>query len=293
MFALWGSSKVDESVRKRALMTGVLDDIIDQRSKLKLDFDEGVTTLKNISANILRYDANGVILEVSALKGTSDTWVGVGVSCFFRILDRENRNHTQFLTFHTQILSVHVRPNGLVYFVLNIPETFKLSQQRRCVRVGVDQSRVPVFSLWRELSPKAIVANITPTISSTAHAFNNFKLGNISTTGLLLQIQNALIREVMPEYNVGEKFSFHFEVVSEPDTPAESFFVNAVLRNTFSDPQDSVTSLGFEFISEGAIDDEGRLSWLPLKSDEVGSLGTYVLKWNLMDFHRDKRIEAA
>jgi len=290
--ALWTKDDKDDATRKRRLVLDMLEDIRDQRAKLKLDFEESVTSIKEITATLMEYDAESLTLEVSALKGASGTWIGAEVTCFFRIHDREIRGREQFLTFITRITGVEQRPSGMVHFVMALPETVKSAQLRRSVRVGVDPRKVPTLRVWRELLSGTMVSDAKPLLDSDTDAARGCKVDNFSANGMRLLIANALMHEALPEQHKGEHFSFHFQAVAEPGAPAAAFWVNAILRNIFNDTQKGETALGFEFISEGFIDETRRLVWRPLRFDEVGGLGKFIFKWNL-DLYREKGIGGA
>jgi len=287
--ALWAKADEEDSARKRKLVQDMLEDIRDQRAKLKLDFDKSVTSLKEITATLIEYDEESLTLEVTALKGASGTWIGAGVSCFFRIRDREARGREQFLTFSARVKSVEQRPSGMVHFVLGLPDTFKSAQLRRSVRVSVDQRKVPTLRFWRELPSGTTLAEAEPLLDSARDAKRGLKVDNFSANGMRLLVKNALMHEALPEQKKGERFSFQFQAVAEPGSPVATFWVNATLRNVFSDMQKGETALGFEFLSEGFVDEDQRLVWRPLKFDEVDGLGKFVFKWNL-DLYREKGI---
>ena len=292
MCALWTKDEKDDAARKRRLVLDLLEDIRDQRAKVKLDFEASVTSLKEITATLMEFDEQSVTFEVSALKGASGTWIGSEVTCFFRIHDREIRSREQFLTFDTRITGVELRPSGMVHFVMALPETVKSAQLRRSVRVGVDPRKVPTLKVWRELPSGALVSDAKPLLNSETDATRGLKVDNFSANGMRLLLGNALMHEALPEQRKGEHFSFHFQAVAEPGAPAATFWVNAILRNIFSDTQKGETALGFEFISEGFIDETRRLVWRPLRFDEVGGLGKFIFKWNL-DLYREKGIGGA
>jgi c-di-GMP-binding flagellar brake protein YcgR len=287
--ALWTKDDKIDDARRRRMVLDMLEDIRDQRAKLKLDFDERVTSLKDITATLIEFDDTSLTLEVSALKGSSNSWVGSELSCFFRIHDRETKGREQFLTFQTRISALEQRPSGMIHFTMDLPETVKSAQLRRSVRVSVDQRKVPTLRFWRELPSGAMLGDTKPLMDSATDAARGLKVDNFSANGMRLLVSNTLMNQVLPEQRKGEHFSFHFEAVAEPGATAASFWVNAILRNTFSDSQKGETAMGFEFISEGFIDDDRRLIWRPLKFDEVGGLGKFVFKWNL-DLYREKGI---
>jgi len=287
--ALWAKDDTQDAARKRKLVLDMLADIRDQRAKLKIEFDQGVTNIKDITATLIDYDEAGITVEVSALKGVSGTWVGAGLACFFRIRDMAARGREQFLTFSTSITAVQQRPSGMVHFILALPETVKSAQLRRSVRVKVDPRKVPILMFWRELPSGSIIADTKPLMHSDTDAKRGLKVDNFSANGLRLLVPNAFMNDVLPGQVKGEHFSFYFKAVTEPGAAPAAFWVNAVLRNIFTDPQKGETALGFEFISEGFLDDDRRLVWRPLKFDEVGGLGKFVFKWNL-DLYREKGI---
>ena len=289
MCALWAKDDKDDALRKRKLVLDLLEDIRDQRAKLKLEFEEGVTSIKDITATLIDFDSTNVTVEVSALKGASGTWIGAKVSCFFRIHDREVRSREQFLTFESRIGAVQQRPSGMAHFILALPEAIQSAQMRRSVRVKVDSRKVPTLKIWRELPSGVIVADTAPILNSETDGKRGLVVDNFSANGLRLLVQNGLLREVLPNYSKGEHFSFHFQAVAEPGALPASFWVNGVLRNVFQDPQKSETALGFEFVSEGFVDESRRLAWRPLRYDEVDGLGRFVFKWNL-DLYREKGI---
>ncbi|MDP3428461.1 MAG: hypothetical protein Q8S17_13935 [Humidesulfovibrio sp.] len=292
MCALWTKDDKDDASRKRRLVLDMLEDIRDQRAKLKLDFEESVTSIKDITATLMEFDDESLTVEVSALKGASGTWIGAEVTSFFRIRDRETRGREQFLTFDTRITGVEQRPSGMVHFIMALPETVKSAQLRRSVRVGVDQRKVPTLKVWRELPSGSMVSDAKPLLNSETDAARGLKVDNFSANGMRLLVGNALMYEALPEQRKGEHFSFHFRAVAEPGAPAATFWVNAILRNIFNDTHKGETALGFEFISEGFIDEARRLVWRPLKFDEVGGLGKFIFKWNL-DLYREKGIGGA
>jgi hypothetical protein len=286
--ALWAKDDNDAQ-RKRKLVLDILEDIRDQRAKLKVEFAAGVTSLKDITATLLDYNDAGVTLEVSALKGVSGTWIGAEVSCFFRVHDREVRSREQYLTFSTRISGVEQRPSGMVHFLLHLPETVRSAQLRRSVRVSVDQRKVPTLKLWRELLSGVIIEDTKPLLDSDTDTARGLKVDNFSANGMRLVLANALMHQALPEQRKGEHFSFHFKAVAEPGNAPLAFWVNAILRNVFTDSQKGETALGFEFISEGSLDEDRRLTWKPLKFDEVSGLGKFIFKWNL-DLYREKGI---
>jgi hypothetical protein len=292
MCALWNSDKSATAEKKRnhKFAQQILSDILEQRSKIRLLFEEGLTGIKNMSAAMTGFDAHALTLEVSSLKSAPKIFVGKNVSCYFSILDETNKLQN-FYIFESQVTRAELRENGLVYFTLAQPREIKPSQQRRSVRVPVNQERIPLFLVWRELSSGTNVSDIPPLINSDTCAKNSFKVENISSCGLRLLMQNTLMSEVLPNQSVGEVFSFYFKAIAEPETPAKPFLLNATLRNIFSDPQKGETSLGFEFIAEGGLNKHKKLVWTPLKSHEVYNLIAFIFKWNLLDFHRDKRID--
>ena len=286
MCALW-SRDADDAKRKQQVILDLLEDIRDQRAKIKLEFDEGVTSIKDLTATLLEYDVNGMIVEVSSLKGATHAFDGAHLSCFFRVRDREARGREQYLTFDSSVQAVEQRPSGMVHFSLAFPQNLKSAQLRRSVRVKVDGRKVPELTLWPDFSGWQDMSKLTALLGPEQLAEREFKVDNFSANGLRLLVNSTLMHEVLPEPVKGTRYAVHFEAVAEPGAQPATFWVQAVLRNVFRDPQSSETALGFEFVAEGFMDEKHGLVWKPLRFDEVSGLGKFVFKWNL-DLYREK-----
>ena len=286
MCALW-SRENDDAKRKQQMLLDLLEDIRDQRSKLKLEFDEGVTSIKDLTGTLLDYDASGMTLEVSSLKSATQAFNGVSLSCFFRVRDREVRDREQYLTFDTVVREVTLRPSGVVYFSLAFPQNLKSAQLRRSVRVKVDVRKVPELTVWPDFSARQDMDKLKPLFSPEQMKQKLYKVDNFSANGVRLLVNAGLMREAMPQPLKGERFAMNFRAVAAPGSPAVTFWAQAALRNVFYDPQISETALGFEFVAEGFLDEDLGMVWKPLKFDEVSGLGKFVFKWNL-DLYREK-----
>lgn len=293
MCALWSKREAKPSIQQQNAERAerILSDAVDQRSKINLTLEKGLTNLKAISASVVSFNNAEVTLEVSSLKSASNSWGGSRLSCYFRVRDRENKNRTIFLTFESRIISLRTSPAGLVLFSVERPEEIHEAQQRRCVRVDVTDKRITALSLWRELPAGALLSEHQPQATSANNADCDLCLVNISTTGLRFAVKNASMKDLFPELRKGNCFTLQFRAIIEEDEIEEDFLVNAVLRNGFNDLEKKVTSLGFEFVAVGSSDEQGKLKWEELKSGEVSSLGAYVVKWNLLDFYNENRVE--
>ncbi len=286
MCALWSKNKDDEA-KTRQLILETLADVRDQRSKLKLIFDEGVTTIKEVAASLLDFDVSGLTVEVSSLKGASERWKGAGLTAFFRVRDREFRGREHFLTFDTSIVDFEQRPSGLLHFTLSFPGRLSNAQQRRGVRVQADPRKVPELLLWLSPDSPKDIRRLPPALTQDHYKAKQVKVDNFSASGAKILVARALLREVLPDIAKGQRFNLFFKAQAEPGGPSSQFWVEAMLRNLFHDPESSETALGFEFLAEGFIDTDNLLQWRPLRFDEVTGLGKFIFKWNL-DLYREK-----
>lgn len=286
MCALWSKGKDDEG-RTRQLILDTMADVRDQRSKLKLIFDEGVTTIKEVAASLLDFDASGLTVEVSSLKGASERWKGAGLTVFFRVRDREFKARELFLTFDCSIVSFEQRPSGLLHITLSFPKRLGNAQQRRGVRVKADVRKVPELVVWAAPDTPKDIRKLKPALPLEQYQAKLVKVDNFSASGAKLLVARSLLREALPEISKGQHFHLFFKAVSEPGAQPVSFWVEAVLRNLLHDPESSETALGFEFLAEGFIDNDSLLQWRPLRFDEVTGLGKFIFKWNL-DLYREK-----
>jgi hypothetical protein len=286
--ALWSKDE-DDAKRKRQIILALLEDIRDQRSKLKLDFEAGVTSIKDISGTLLEFDIAGLVVEVSSIKGASLSFQGAGLSCFFRVREKDGRGREQYFTFDTRVTGMEQRPSGMVHFSLEFPQNLRSAQLRRSVRVKVDPRKVPEFALWPDFSGRRDLSAASPLLGPAQMEQKRFKVDNFSANGARLLVANSLMHETLQDVAKGTRYAMNFRAVSEPGAAPASFWVAAVLRNVFADPQTGETALGFEFVAEGVMDEKDGLVWKPLKFDEVTGLGKFVFKWNL-DLYREKGI---
>ncbi len=285
MFAFW--SKNDDTKRERQVLSELLADIRDQRAKIKLAFAQGVTGVTDLSATLVEFDAARMVVEVSSLLSATRAFDGASLACSFRVQDRETRSHEQFLTFETSVVSVQQGASGVVNFVLNFPQNLKSAQLRRSVRVKVNQCLVPDLIVWPEFSGRQNLSLLTPVFSADHLAAGQFRVDDFSAGGFRLLVANALMHEALPNPAKGSRYSVSFKAVGEPGKPPVNFWVSAVLRNVFRDPQSSETALSFELLAEGRMDELDGLVWKPLKFNEVTGLGKFVFRWNL-DLYRGK-----
>lgn len=291
--ALWSKRGGKPSLQQQmAERTGrILSEAIDQRSKINLTLEKGLTNLRALTASVVKFNKTEITLEVASLKSASTAWVGSRLSCYFRIRNRENKNRAIFLTFECRITSVLTSPNGLVLFLVERPEEVFEAQQRRCVRVDVTEKRIASLSLWRELPAGVLLSEHQPLAASTNAPDSDLRLANISTTGLRFAVKNSSMKEIFPGLQKGSCFTVRFTAMREDDVVEQEFLVNAVLRNGFNDLEKKETSLGFEFVAEGSLDAKEKLKWEAVRTGEISALGPFIVKWNLLDFHSENRVE--
>lgn len=286
MCALWTREK-DDTKRKQRILMDLLEDIRDQRAKLKLEFEEGLTSIGDLTGTLVDYDVSGLVVEVASLKKATVAFNGASLSCYFRVRDREVRGREQYLTFETTVRSTQLRPSGVVHFSLDFPRDLRNAQLRRSVRVKVDAKKVPELTVWDDFSGRVNLDGLTPLLDEEHMRDGQFKVDNFSANGLRLLVAAPLMRAAIPQPVKGARFAMRFTAVAEPGATPATFWAAAVLRNIFYDPQKSETALGFEFVAEGTMDEEQGMLWRPLKFDEVSGLGKFVFKWNL-DLYREK-----
>ena len=288
MCALWlEETPDDDSPRSNDPVLDKLAQILDQRAKLNLEFEEGVVSIRGLTATLVKFSERGAIVEVSALEGLPETWVGAEVSCFFCLRDEGGKGGEQLRSFNSRVRKVHMQPSGAVLCVLSLPEAINDVQRRRCVRVKVDMDKVPVLKLWRELPPRVVISGQHPLLNSEHDAKRGLTANNISAKGLGLQLPEALMQKVMPGQGRDERFTFYFKAVAQSNCPAADFWVNAILRSIYTSRHTGDVCLGFEFIAEGVLNKARKIDWSPLKLNEVSGLGKFIFKWNL-DFYREK-----
>lgn len=293
MCALWTKKKslADPNELERARIDRLLDKAIEQRSKLKLNFSEGVTTMSDIEAFVVRHDATGVVLLVSLVNVEPAKFAGIRLKCSFRISDSERMNQKKMLAFESHVVSVQITKAGDVLFQVAPPAEILNAQQRRCVRVKVDRSRISLISIWPELPTGTRMSGNRPLAISRNDGSGPILICNISTTGLCLRVKSAELRKTFSGTDNGG-YTIYFEASREDGEGEQPFWLNAALRNQLPVADAAEALLGFEFIAEGVIDDFGQLQWESLRSGEVSDLGPFIFRWNLADFQKEKHFSA-
>ena len=272
---------------RRKKVNDYLNAILVQRLNLKLEFEEGVTSIQELSGTLLDYDDAGLTVEVSSLEGVSSAWEGCGISCFIHLPGRENEGSGQLLTFSSFLKYMQKGANGLVQFVLTLPDSIKSAQRRRSVRVNVDYDKIPVIRMWRELPKDSRIVPMAPLVSSESDARRGLRLRNISSIGLCLLLPKPLMQKALRgRINTGECFTIYFTALSQAETSATPFWVNAVLRNVIETRCNEEILMGFEFIEEASYNETNQLVWKKLKLDEVSGLGKFIFKWNQHSYRK-------
>jgi hypothetical protein len=290
MCGLWSKKTTERAAPERQFVLRVLADILEQRAKIRLVFEK-TPDVPTLPASLVSVQQASLTLESPFMESHLKEIVGEEVACYVNIIERKT-NQRIFYRFTSRLMLIESRRSGHTLITMSPPQEISPAQQRCSVRVPVDQDRIPLFIVWRELPSGCCLSETTQLLSSKSCGRNRFKIENISSCGLRVLLQNDLLSEVLPEQNVGEVFSFYFKAVEEPGTPAKPFLINAVLRNIHQFPKNETTSLGFEFIAQGGLNKHKKLVWAPLKSSEVYDLVALIFKWDRLDFYREKRVGA-
>ena len=280
MCALWFNKKEDAPNEQ---VLSVLSNIFDQRIKLVLEVEGHA---EDIKANLIELSDTDITLEVLSLKAASDTWAGHKVSCFFFLRNQGAEGGEQVLGFASSISSVQRSGNGRVHFVLPFPRTISNAQRRRSVRIKVSPEKVQIFKLWHKRSLGVTIPDTSPCLDKQTNGARGFKVGNISASGVQLQLQDALMQKVLPKNvnydasDIGKSFCFYLKAVPDVGSPTVSVWVTAVLRHIVN-LHTNETSLGFELVAEGVMGEDRKLVWKSLKHQEVGGLSKLLFKWSL------------
>lgn len=292
MCALWKKKPAGPAPRGRAdAVSEILGEAVSQRVRACLTFLDDVTNIKDLVVSFEEADAGGVVVRIPSLCGMPENWIGAPVVCHFRISDAQREKRMLFFKFSTSVIAVEPTTDGEVRIGLAAPEALENAQQRRCVRVAVDSARVPLFSLWLGLPEGTRIAGNSPRIVSGNAASACVRMGNLSTTGLRLIVRTDAEGALASELQDAQGCAFYFEAKREDADTTEAFFANAKLRNVQCEAGREEALLGFEFLAEGAIDDDGCIKWEPLKSGEITGLGPFVFKWNLTDFCKGRAMQ--
>jgi len=260
-----------------------------QRSKLHVQFDKDETSLTGVTANIMSFDDKLVVLEVSGLSALKDRFLGNRVTCFFRIVEKQERHREIFYSFQTTIARLSPRPDRLPQLTLAFPKSIDGTQRRKSLRMTPDIDQFSHIALWKyEASGGFDMAR--PTV-----AYGHFKdkqahIENISAGGLRILIRRPVVREQAIEPKKGDRFILFFTFAEKASKLRDEYWLVAKVNNIQPDPLSGDMALGLEYIANGVRQPEAsKVEWSKIADNVIDDMAQRIYEWHL-SLYRDKGI---
>ncbi len=136
--ALSIKSPQPEGSAAQKLVLESFDTALAQRSKFHLVFDSSVTSMTNLSGSLLEFTPKSMTMELLGPKAVPQSWVGVALTCYFRVTERNNRSAHVFYSFTTHIEKIVQKSEGVAVLALRTPDALQRSQRRQSMRVKMD-----------------------------------------------------------------------------------------------------------------------------------------------------------
>jgi hypothetical protein len=276
-------SKKNFLERKRIL--GLLDEALSQRTKIHVRFDEKISNLSGVSAQIQSVEKQFLIFEIFGVSALKESFVGHSIYCFLRLVDRDNKHREIFYNFSVKILNV-TNKNG-IYISTTIPDSIDGSQRRKSLRIKPDLNKFSHLAFWKYDSSGGFDIN-KPTLSHSLFKTSQVVLDNVSAGGMRI----IICKNVLKDYNIsiskGDRFIVFFDFSEELNKLRDDYWLVMKINNIITDPVTGATTLGMEYIANGIRQVEsGKIAWNKVEDNVIDDLAQRIYHWHLA-LYRDK-----
>lgn len=283
------SSKDEELERRRN--AAILDLAIVQRSKVHIKFDPTVTNITGVSGSIMAQNDAGLVLELSGLANLKERFVGQKISCFLKIVEREDRHREIFYNFETTILRIRQHPDALPQIAVSFPDSLYGAQRRKSLRMKPDIQQFSHIAAWKyDASGGFDIAK--PTVSHGHFKINHALLENISAGGLRVILRRALIKEQSLAPQKGDRFIVFLTFAEAAPKLRDEFWIVCKVNYAQLDPTAGDFTLGMEFIASGVRQTEsGKVEWTKITDNVIDDMAQRIYQWHVT-LYRDKGLSS-
>ena len=280
------SSKEEDLKKRRSFL--ILEEAISQRSKIHIQFEDNITSLKNITGQIIGIVNDNLQIELQGISRLTDTFINNKISGFFRLTDRENRNKEIFYSFLSTITGIKNTSLAILVSV-SFPENIEGTQRRKSIRLKPDLNKFSLLALWKYDSSDGF------DISKPTITHSNFKnlttfLDNISAGGFRIILKHSIVTEQTLLFSKGNRFIIYFKFIDEFPGLRTDFWLVGKINNIYTDVMNHDMTAGFEFIANGIKQlDSGKITWNKVDDNVIEDLAQRIYHWHL-SLYRDKGI---
>lgn len=275
----------DDAALAARRLEETFDQVLLQRSKLHVSFDEDITSLTGVTGTLDRFTRNSLFVETSSFSAVNPRWYGSTVTCFFRIREPGPKPRHTFSMFQSILLDSRPGPHGAILLELSFPRALESGQRRKSVRVSPDLKKFRHIGLWR----------YGEGLDDPLAGMEQFRCGaarlvDISAGGLRLVLKKGLLKEKKLEVVRNARFVIYLRFSeSLPKHPDEVWLV-ARVRSVSTDFVTGDVTAGMEFFGEGQVDSEtGKVAWRKVVENSVEAVAQRAYLWHI-DLYRSKGI---
>lgn len=278
LFKKRNPAKEENEARQR--VAAIIEDAVGQRSKVHIRFDESVTAITGVTGTILAADGGAMVLELSGIGALKDHFIGQPIECFFRLIDRENRNREIFYTFQTKILRIRQVATG-PQIAVNFPSTIDGSQRRKSLRLRPDLQKFSHLAFWKYDASGGF--DITKPHVTHQHFKQNFALlENVSAGGMRLTIRRPVLKEQQLALQKGDRFIVFFTFAEELAKLRQEYWLVVKINNIRPDQVTGDVNLGMEYVAHGERQAEsGKIAWHKVDDNVIDDLAQRIYHWHL------------
>ncbi|MHC1791079.1 PilZ domain-containing protein [Solidesulfovibrio sp.] len=277
-------SKEDEQERRRT--ADILDLAMGQRSKVHIQFDEKDTNLTGVTATVMGVNDAAVLLELGGVAGLKDRFLGKSLTCFFRVVEREDRHREIFYNFTSQILRIRQQPDRPPQVAVSFPAALNGAQRRKSLRMKPDFSQFSHIALWKYDASGFDIAK--PTVG-TVHFKNGLaSIDNISGGGLRFRLRRAHLKETGLEPKKGDRFILFFTFHEQVPKLRNEYWLVAKVNNIQPEPVSGDLALGLEYVANGVRQPEsGKVDWSKIQDNVIDDMAQRIYLWHVA-LYRDR-----
>jgi c-di-GMP-binding flagellar brake protein YcgR len=257
----------------------LLEEAVAQRSKFHLAFEPGVSTLKSVTGALYSFDNFNIVLELVGMKGYSQKWQGETVCVYFEIVDRGNRQGV-FYTFEGRIQEIKEKEGERLFLHLGYPAAVDRAQRRRSLRVRAHLDHIALLTMWvYEADGKFDLSD--PFLRLDDFASGLVKLEDVSAGGMRLLFTPPLLSGKTVAVAKGLRLIVSAKVKNTRCPGDKEAWLIARVGNVYENPVTRNTEAGVEFIAEGKINPNNKVTWKKVEGNVVENVGAWTYTWYL------------
>ncbi|MFP4214016.1 MAG: PilZ domain-containing protein [Desulfohalobiaceae bacterium] len=264
----------------------------DQRSKFIVSMPEEATSISSLNCTLEDFDQEHLYLEDSSLRQGNSQWVGLEVTCYFRLLQRKRGQKETFFNFSASIKRVGKNQSGFVELVLERPSRLDIGQRRASMRIQLDLRYILGFYLWEESSfirPKQQEQKpglYPPRLHLEHVRSGSLRIMDISAGGMRLRMPSKTSKDLGLQWEQGTLLVIWITLLEPSDGKKQQYWLKARVKYQIRDSVGRDLDLGLEFTHYGRIDASKKLKWIRVQDNVLEELATWTQRRYLDAFRQ-------